>query len=373
MKNNTIDEFSEIFNKYRNLSNYAFSLYLFIVKVNEECKKNNITDLFFLAREGAFLKRLFDIYNNKNEHKVKTHYMYISRKAAVNATLKELSKESFDAFNAYKDISISQFLHGLNFSNSEIEVVMSSNENFTDETYANFFSSEVFSALKKSPVFAEIYELKRQTSHMNLKKYLTRIGFDSCLNVAVVDVGWNGTIQDALFKMGLRKIIFGFYIGTTAKGSNNNFKRGLLFENNSLTDSFCCSRYNFEYICVAEHGSTDYYDNEGNPVLFPDEDNVLFSNYFKKIQDDIFEKFKKIDFIARQKDLSRLEFIVRFFHSRMLVFMKQPERMILKSTKKRKPDNFIDKNAKQNIKNYAYSLLQYIIIFVSLPYYYAKI
>ena len=80
----------EIYRDKEDLSNYAFSLYYFIEELSKELIKDEITDVFFLSREGKFLKLLYDNFSFSHSANVATHYMYISRKAVINATLEDL-------------------------------------------------------------------------------------------------------------------------------------------------------------------------------------------------------------------------------------------------------------------------------------------
>ena len=57
--------FDELFSKYGknyNYSNYAFPLYVFTKRLYENLRAENKKHVFFLSREGQFLKKLFDKY-----------------------------------------------------------------------------------------------------------------------------------------------------------------------------------------------------------------------------------------------------------------------------------------------------------------------
>ena len=67
MANNKIildQSWDEIFNKYEenNLTNHAFPLYLFTVRLYDELVKKGCKDILFMSREGQFLKKLFERY-----------------------------------------------------------------------------------------------------------------------------------------------------------------------------------------------------------------------------------------------------------------------------------------------------------------------
>ena len=62
--NKTLCMYDEIFNTYseNNLTNYAFPLYLFTMRLYDRLVKTNTRDVLFMSREGQFLKKLFERY-----------------------------------------------------------------------------------------------------------------------------------------------------------------------------------------------------------------------------------------------------------------------------------------------------------------------
>lgn len=357
----------EIYRDKEDLSNYAFSLYYFIEELSKELIKDEITDVFFLSREGKFLKLLYDNFSFSHSANVATHYMYISRKAVINATLEDLEHESFQDFKVYKRISITTFLESMNFSKDEIELVLCDNSNTGDE-YEDFFHSQIFNELKHNKSFIKLYDEKRCESRNNIEKYLKIIGFTDAKKVAVVDVGWNGTIQNGLFRIKAHDRIHGYYIGCTEyEKSSMNEKRGLLFSSTSIFDPFYYNRYNMELICVANHGATDHYDEKGQPVLIADDDITLYDNYFHSIQDSILAKFKKIDEAISECNCSaeQLEYQIKYFHARMLLTLKKKNKNVIKYGVKKHPDNFIDIKFHHTIKVRVYAFLQLFAVAIS--------
>lgn len=64
-----------IFKDQESLSNYAFSLSLFMSEISQAAIRDGITDLFFLAREGQYLKKLFEEYQRiSGRTSVHLHY-----------------------------------------------------------------------------------------------------------------------------------------------------------------------------------------------------------------------------------------------------------------------------------------------------------
>lgn len=73
-------------------SNYSLVLYLFLEKLYYEITLHNETDVFFLSREGQYLKELFDWYlDKKKDDSVKTHYFCVSR-YAISSVINDLDE-----------------------------------------------------------------------------------------------------------------------------------------------------------------------------------------------------------------------------------------------------------------------------------------
>ena len=136
MTNNKIildQNWDEIFNKYEenNLTNHAFPLYLFTVRLYDELVKKGCKDILFMSREGQFLKKLFERYcqlrkeAKKDVADIKTHYFYGSRNSIMTASVKPLEEETFDfMFRFFKYfISPKMFMYSIGFTNEQIDEV----------------------------------------------------------------------------------------------------------------------------------------------------------------------------------------------------------------------------------------------------------
>lgn len=350
-----------IYKEKNPLSNYAFSLYLFIDGLYHQCCKDGVRDLYFLSREGQFLQMLFEEYlqNNNLDFKPRVHYLYVSRKAIILATLNDLSVENFNAFKMYRGINIEEFLKVLDFSDKEIQMVISSVDVDKRKRHENIIESMDFLHLKKSLLFQEIYEFKRKKANKNAKKYFCDNSFTQATSIAVVDVGWSGTIQDHLEKLGLTKKIYGYYIGVN--DNDNPRKKGVLFNKKTNFNTFACYNYNFEYVCVADHGSVEKYDDFGRPVFKEDNDCKLYNEVYCDIRKSIITKFNQIHkSMQLYIDNDMFADYVANKHARMLLCFSDVERKIINKSIYNHPDNFISIKPSKTIK---YNL---VIIFIKL-------
>lgn len=301
LKNNdTCTKLKGIFNMGDKVSNYAFSLYLFCDRLYKICLNKNIKKLFFLAREGQFLKRCFDNYLSKRNGHIQTLYLYVSRNSTFGASLQNLSEEKFTVlFRQYKKMSVKKFLELLNFSEEDIKNLAVEN---IDVQIDNFATSEVFAQLKANEFFIDIYNRKRGQQKTNFIKYISDLGYGENEELYLVDVGWKGSMQDNIFHLFNSTIrVHGIYLGLTGIGEMASFntKQGILFDNvtfssKTSSDIYMLNMLFYELVLSAGHGKTIGYSNDGHPILKDDEDVLMFQNVVGNLQEKIFEKLKKI-------------------------------------------------------------------------------
>lgn len=301
----------ELFEKIKNssvngklaYSNYCFFLYLYIERLYKELIKNNISDVYFLSREGQFLKRLFDAYvDRRAESTISSHYLYVSRKAVYPAILKQLDEEYFEALRKNNNnFSLKDFFDNIGVKNY---YSIFKGRYDIDKTIENFWDSKTFAELKKDESFRSIYEQGRIENRQLIKKYFLHEGMGNQEKIAIVDVGWNGTMQDCIHMIMDRKMCIGYYIGVLnqAFSSKNNLKKGLIFSDNPLpTKDKELWEYDhvfLERILWADHQSTRGYELINNNVV-PQFENYESEkeNYFRiqPVQESILSKFIQID------------------------------------------------------------------------------
>ena len=285
-------------------SNYCFLLYLHTERLYKNLISEGIKDIYFLSREGEFLKKLFDIYNsNRSGDKIRTHYLYVSRKATYPATLKKLDEEKFDLLRRFPELSLSDFFENIGMPN--VIDVLKFEQSEIDKPIKDFFNSNVFLKLRTNEKFRNLYESSRIEYNELFKKYCSQEGLVTDDTVAIADVGWNGTMQDNICTALGGLDCIGLYIGLINKAflSPNRRKKGMIF---SETPEDSCDidlwRYDhvfLERILWASHGATDRYEERENNTVFPvfKEYQSEAENYelIKPVQDEILQKFKELD------------------------------------------------------------------------------
>ena len=291
-------------------SNYAFVLYLFTQRLYKELIDKSYKKAFFLSREGEFLKKLFDEYslymhNTYGLPRVESKYLYVSRQSTFPASLRPLEEEDFTTlFSSYPTMSIRVFLEHIGIRESDAEEIMQSLEGNTTEDIKNLWESKVFADLLANEKFRQVYADVYLANKMTFLNYLRNQGFFDDKQVALVDVGWRGSMQDYIYRsIEGGASLTGYYVGlgNNADISEDNKKYGLVFSEypyKSDHHRIWSFDSNFmERLLSASHPSTRTYVIENdkiNPVFNEfgkEEDNYRL---IKPVQEYIMEKFRRI-------------------------------------------------------------------------------
>ncbi len=325
--------------------NLTFSLYAFTQLLHEQLVRDHCKNVFFLSREGEFLRKIFDLYQEKNHfvgaERINTHYLIVSRKATFIPSLKPLEEEDFFVlFRQYRAISLFDFLSSLNFENKLITEIADTLQVDQMERQSDLPTSELFAKLKALPMFYEEYERVRTTQCRNFKRYLKQFGVDyENEGLHIVDVGWKGSIQDNLYQIFNGSIfVKGYYLGLVATGnlSNRNQKIGVLFQdcNNRVSSNFPIFNANraiFEMVLAATHGSANGYFEENGTVkaatYYDPEEEKLYHTVIKDILEQIFVTFQKLTMLFAFSDIEYADYmvIITKIHAQMILYPTKTE------------------------------------------------
>lgn len=277
--------------------NYAFSLYRYIDTVYKYLLKEGADICFFLSREGEFLKKLFDTYDQ--DKKIFSNYLYVSRKALYPAILKPLDEEDFFDLPFSQGISLEDFLETLCFEKDVIKYFLDKYDNCI--RYNNDNKNILITTLKKDHTFSKLYEENCIKQRKLILQYFEESGLIAQERIYLVDVGWNGTMQNCIYELFNReKMITGLYIGTNKKAisTDMNKKVGILFSSTpTLSKNYSIYTFDstfFERICTASHPTTECYQlQEGKiaPVMKSYDKEKYNYEIIKNTQSQILEKF----------------------------------------------------------------------------------
>lgn len=291
-------------------TNYSYMFFKFISRLYCELRVKKYEKVFFLSREGEYLKQLFDYYCHYMNQKfnlpiINSEYLYVSRQSTYPATL---DSEKIDDFNIlihnYPNMSISAFLKNIGFGLDDRKRIESLFPNSFTKVIYKFAESEQYRNLLASEEFQNLYYATVRRKKIELHEYLSSMNFFDTGRVAIVDVGWKGSIQDNLWLSENGKIdIDGYYCGlnNNTKCMHGNTKKGLIFSaypSKSKNYKIWSYDSNFlERLLSASHPSTNGYfiiNDTVKPIFnsFETEENNY--NSIKPVQIQIFEHFRKI-------------------------------------------------------------------------------
>ncbi len=322
----------------------ALTLFYFTMRLYHGLVVAGYRDVFFLSREGQFLKILFEDFQDmmgcKGSRRIRTHYLAVSRRATFMPSLKSLAHEDFETlFRQYRCISLSEFLESLGLSNftNSISIAL---EVPANERYDDFAVSDVFHRLKNNSYFKEKYENRRTEQFDAFCAYLRSFNItEHSSTLAIVDVGWKGTIQDNIYNLlscggaevtGFKKVV-GYYIGLVAPGNTSDYNRkiSLIFSCvNSKTKGFEIFNENrslFEVSLGADHGSVKGYSRNacGSGDIVLEDFSIerpLFEEKIRPLQFALRKRFKHITQHLGESvySSSALHGLVTQLHARMV-------------------------------------------------------
>lgn len=257
-------------------ADYGFSLYLFCDRLYKGLLKDDFNKVYFFSREGEFLKKAFDIYLKLiGETQLNTEYLYISRQSTFLPSLRNIQTEKFEGLKKqYTCLSLKDFLKSINLWESVSQLTELKDKYDFHYKINNFFSSEFFSSFCNEEAFRKVYEEERTRAKKEALMYFEACGISKNVEkIAIVDIGWKGSIQDNLYQLlDERCEIAGYYYGLlgNVKLHQNCRKRGLVFSDlpykSDSFDVFKISYRMLERVLYASHGSCVQYKNAA-PVL----------------------------------------------------------------------------------------------------------
>ena len=238
-------------------------MYGFCNYIKNNIIRNNTDKVIFLAREGKFIKECYDLLDDTDIDK---HYFYVSRKSISSAIIKESNAKDIDEVINLQSLALNEtvemFLKRFNLLTEENRTKLKENN---IELSSDFY--------KESNKIKELFKTLIDNTDQNkdlFKEYLEQFHFSD--KTAIVDIGWNGTMQDLIQKeLDYKNItINGYYLGVREK-RKNPYKHGYMFDGDNR-DMEICSRSMVAFLEIlfsANHGTTLGYKFNGKiePVL----------------------------------------------------------------------------------------------------------
>jgi len=269
----------------------------FVQEIAERCRKNSITKVFFLSREGWTFKRYWEktvsfLYPGVDLPDVED--LYVSRMALAGACCAYQGLTKINADIAFLPSGNSDFLdvcrifsldpapfvdHLKEYGLDTGSCLSSLHEGYDPE------NRKKFDEMLTSSRFQD--EVKRQTmpSNQALQLYLEESGIFEHDNIAVVDIGWLGTIPRFLYEAIEHRedrpkcsgYLFGATRGIPYPTSEKNSIEGIIYDRDRFdlaASALFYARDLFEEACRAPFPTLNGYklSEEGYELVFREND-----------------------------------------------------------------------------------------------------
>ncbi|MCI9023870.1 MAG: hypothetical protein HFG92_05415 [Dorea sp.] len=282
-------------------------IYGFAVWLEKELKNSNISKVLFLTREGYFFKNVFGLLGFDKSFDSKL--FYASRRSMLCA-LAAVDRKIVGEYILKTRCYVRELYKIFNLEDDKIEYFSSKFKIASGDSVdcLEHLDSLMEEIVKESKEYIfEQYEL--------LRDYI--YGFDLKDCVAVVDIGWNGTMQYLLGKL-LEKIdkdikLTGYYLGefTTQGLEYDIIKCGYLCNTRDIESIIAVvnGAYILEQCFTPNMGSTIGYKREDNsivPILKEYKQNEIITEIQQGIIDavNVISKYQDvIDFNVRKDKL----------------------------------------------------------------------
>lgn len=246
-----------------------------------EVEARGISRIYFLARDGLILKNIAEELCTRFSLRIACHYLYVSRAALRMPTYHFIGEEAYKLLLGYSyqvtpvsmlqrallpEEVINKILYEVDCPDAKRNVLLTRIE--TEE-----FAEKIW----KCPTYCDAVWKESKHAYPVIIDYFRQEGlFDEGV-VAIVDSGWNGSMQRSLRqlldKAGCDNPIIGFYFGlfnVPEHDSRSKYLSWYFAPNSGLSNKIKFSNNLFECMCAAPHGTTlgyEYRDGEVCPVL----------------------------------------------------------------------------------------------------------
>ena len=243
-----------------------------------KAKEHQFKKLFLLARDGYLVDEMICELQKEELDPVETVYVYGSRLAWQKTCLSKLTEPDIDrVLFSFTRNTVRSVAKRLGIEPDELRKYCP--ELQTDQRLSSKQLRTLRHALTDPGLIKRIENIATRNRHL-LLVYLGKLGVFDESEVAVVDIGWNGSMQNYLFKIAQQQKHFeslvGLYFGLTAERHRLAQDKSCVhsFEQENVGDfQFCHDAKFFEILASAPHGSTIGYreDEDGNVVPILDE------------------------------------------------------------------------------------------------------
>ena len=225
----------------------SYILYSFCSWLKEHIKINHIDHIYFCARDGQIIHKVWNELELDKECNTHSSYLFLSRKTVrfptfyselldrnelSDTSLNFLVNESLIDNDTYRSYFFKIGLNEADLVQTNFLKKFGSVDSKFDVEKIDEIKLFIQTELKLTLLF------KYKSAYENTVKYLTQEGLlDKNKKIAIVDLGWSGSIQLALTELrkhnGVNNKLYGFYYGLYS-----GYATGRFFKNGSMKTAF---------------------------------------------------------------------------------------------------------------------------------------
>jgi predicted HAD superfamily hydrolase len=250
---------------------YITSIFFgFVYETLLTLESRSVEKLFFLARDGQILKSIADIIIKQLGLKIRSEYVYISRRALLLPALFETNDEYWaKIFLKTPGVTFATILSRLQVTLEEYISIGGQKPSDVDKILSKEEMDHLERSLRTWKSLKELILGKASQAREHAYAYFEKLGFLEGETVHICDVGWSGSIQDGLYRLfSKRKPQFkleGWYWGVrknTKYSSRSNVKNSYMYYSDHLRPITDIEVF-IEMLAQADHGQTLKYGPEG--------------------------------------------------------------------------------------------------------------
>ncbi|MGB3300024.1 MAG: hypothetical protein WBA76_17300 [Phormidesmis sp.] len=250
----------------------AYSVYLH--SVIEKIEQFGINHVMFVAREGYLFQKIYDILKPSiatasTAAQVTTQYAYLSRVSTFLASAPQLTTREVElGLDKPNQQGLWSILKTFNLPIEEFSGLAEAHGLTMQAPIANYWTDPTLTSFLSDMRVQSLVRRHHREAHEKLSGYLGQCQFwGENRKVALVDIGWHGTIQDNLVRAFNQRpdfpLIYGLYFGRrqlkTFLKYSGSFSHGLIFDDrqrriNAESINSCVEL--FEKGAGAPHAST---------------------------------------------------------------------------------------------------------------------
>lgn len=174
-------------------ADYVAALYVpFVVWILRSARQQGIERLHFLSRDGYIMKEIAQVLSSDS---IELNYLFVSRKALMQAYLQDNSAERFVEISDRKSLimqRVSGLLERLQLSRKELKSSFGINFSF-EKIQTQAQQKEFLETIFNHPEFTENWLKTIEPEATLTKNYLEQEGLIQPIKQAMVDIGWLGT------------------------------------------------------------------------------------------------------------------------------------------------------------------------------------